>query len=535
MKKSISIVISIMLVIAMLAGCKKSQFANDYKDPSKINETQIGQQYTGTLQEIIDYVMPGYNRYFIVEQPWIAPFTQAIGKVYATGMYKVGTDASLDRWSAYYNFLAQYREFQRVYNGLSSTEKKEDSIYYITATIFLYDQTEKMVDLYGAIPFTQAGYVGQYGNDYLKSLAKFESGESIYTTMLDSLKYFANQLASITVPTSVQLVFRNQDFINLGNVELWRRYCNSLRLRMLTRVSEVPAFQQRYQSEIQAILADTSKYPLVLTNGNNIQVNVFNASGAFDNKETEGWNQGIGSTGWNLDIASKSMIDFMNANNDPRRRVLFQTNSSGVYQGLNDSWTTLQQTDSINSGAVSVYNRTTFDDNLYYPGVLITAAEVNFDLAEYYLRKDGYTSPLAKSYYDTGIAESINFHFAMQALSQNSSRGGIAAPLAQTDITNYLKEEGINWDNAASDSDALKLIACQRWIHFNIVQNIQNWSDYRRLGIPVLTFPDDNSSTQPRPPVRFPYPPSEAALNTANYNQVKSQDNLNTKIFWDIH
>lgn len=535
MKKTILLIINIMLVVAILSSCKKSEFADFYKDPSKINTTQIGQQYTGALQEFLHWIMPGYTKYFTVEQPWIAPFTQSIGKVNGTGMYKVGTDASGDLWNGYYDFLAQYREFQRVYDNLSAAEKKADSIYYITATIFMYGQTEKMVDLYGAIPWSQAGYVGQYGNDYLKALAKFDSGPDIYTTMLDSLKYFANQLSTISVPTNVEETFRNQDFINFGDIGLWQRYCNSLRLRMLLRVSEVPAFQQRYNSDIPAILDNPSQYPVVLTNDSDIQIKVVSYTGAFANKESEGWNQGIGSTGWNLDITSKAMVDFMNANNDPRRRVLFQPDSSGGYKGLDASWTTQQQNDSINSGVISVYNRTTFDDNLYYPGVMITASEVDFILAEYYLRHDGYKSAEAKYYYNNGIEQSINFHFAMQKLSQNSSRGGFAAPVTQAEINNYLLEPGVNWDNATSDSDALKLIAYQRWIHFNIVQNIQNWSGYRRLGLPLLNFPTDNSSTQTMPPLRFPYPSDEAILNSANYSQVKSQDNLNTKIFWDTH
>jgi hypothetical protein len=534
MKKAISVILSMVLVVLLLASCKKSEFARDYKDPSKINTTQIGQQYTGAIQKILSYVMPGYTRYFTVEQPWIAPFTQSIGKVRSTGMYKIGTNAAGDRWSAYYNFLAQYREFQRVYNALSPSERKDDSIFYITAAIFMYDQTEKAVDLWGDIPWTEAGYVGQYGNDYLKALAKFDSGEGIYTTMLDSLKYFADQLASISVPTSVQLIFRDQDFINFGNIDAWRRYCNSLRLRMLMRVSGVDAFQQRAANGIQAILSDPEKYPLVLTNDENIQVNVLNSSGAFAAKEAEGWNQGIGSSGWNLDIASKSMIDFMNANADPRRRVLFERNSSGVYRGLDDSWATVQQTDSINTGAISIYNRTTFDDNLYYPGVLITASEVNFILAEYYLGKDGYKSAEAKSYYDNGVEQSIKFHFAMQALSKNNSRGGTAAPLTPAEISAYLLENDVNWDNALDDADALRKIAYQKWIHFNIVQNIQNWSEYRRLGLPVLVFPDDVSGTQKRPPLRFPYSTSEASLNAANYEQVKNNDNLNTRVFWDV-
>lgn len=528
--KKLPVIIGTLLVAAfMYTGCTKADFANAYADPSKISETQIGQIYTGALQSILGYVMPSYWRYFVIEQPWIAPFTQARGLVVAPGEYKVGNGASNDRWSAYYNFLAQYREFQHVYYSMTPQEQSDNKIYYITATIYMYNQTEEAVDLWGDIPWSQAGYVGQYGNDYLKSLAKFDSAPDIYKTMLDTLQIYADELSSIQVPQTVQLQFRNQDFINFGDLTAWMRYCNSLRLRLLTRVSGVSQFSQRYSDEVQQMLSNPSKYPLALTNDQNIQVNVLNNNGQIN---SDGWNQGIGSQGWNLDISSKAMIDFMNANNDPRRRVLFEPNVNGIYEGLDPFWNSKEQQDSINAGVISIYNRTTFDDNQYYPGVLITSAEVNFLLAEYQLRKNGISDPMAKTYYNNGITQSILFHFATQALSKNSSRGGVAAPVTQNEIDTYLQEGGVSWDSAVDVQDAMARIANQRWVNFNIVQNIQNWSEYRRTGLPILSFPVDNSSTQTQPPSRFPYSTSEISLNTANYQKVASEDNLNTKIFW---
>lgn len=532
MKKLLISLISLSLIISGFTGCSKSDFAKDYKDPSKVNAAQIGQIYTGALQSILKYIRPEYRRYFVIEQPWIAPFTQSIGKVQSTGMYKVGTGASDERWSDYYKFLAQYREFQKVYEALSDKQQQDNRIYYITATVFMYDQTEKMVDLYGDIPWSEAGYVAEYGNDYLKARAKFDPAAEIYSTMLDSLKIFADELSMLTVPTSVQLTFRNQDFINLGDVDLWKRYCNSLRLRMLTRVSGVAAFQQRYNDEVQSIVANPQKYPIVLTDDDNIQVDVVNLSGAI---KSDGWDQGIGSDGWNLDIASKSMMDFMNSNDDPRLRVLFEKNNDGIYKGLDNFLASSDADDLINDGKISIYNRTTFDGNDYYPGVLITASEVNFILSEYYLNKNGVGDANAKMYYNNGIKESIIFHFNTQKLSQNTSLAGIADTIKPSEISAYLNESTVKWDNAGSKQDAIALIANQRWVHFNIVQNTQNWCSQRRLDMPVLTFPTDNAGTQSNPPVRFPYSTSEISFNNQNYQKVADQDNLNTKIFWDMN
>jgi hypothetical protein len=37
------------------------------------------------------------------------------------------------------------------------------------------------------------------------------------------------------------------------------------------------------------------------------------------------------------------------------------------------------------------------------------------------------------------------------------------------------------------------------------------------------------------PPSRWIYPNSERVYNTDNYNTVSGEDNLTTKIFWDVN
>ena len=71
-----------------------------------------------------------------------------------------------DLWFNYYNTLAQYRELQKVYNSKTAAEQADHKFFMTIATIYLYDQTQSMVDLYGAIPFTEAGMVSNKDGDY---------------------------------------------------------------------------------------------------------------------------------------------------------------------------------------------------------------------------------------------------------------------------------------------------------------------------------------------------------------------------------
>jgi hypothetical protein len=80
----------------------------------------------------------------------------------------------------------------------------------------------------------------------------------------------------------------------------------------------------------------------------------------------------------------------------------------------------------------------------------------------------------------------------------------------------------------------LKPIATQKWIHFSVVQPLESWAEIRRLDAPAFSFEVDNANAQKQPPYRWIYAASEQTYNTANYETVKSKDNLATKIFWDV-
>lgn len=161
---------------------------------------------------------------------------------------------------------------------------------------------------------------------------------------------------------------------------------------MLTRVSDVPAYQARASAEIKAITADVAKYPIVATNADNIQINVYNLSSDIHSK---GFRTGL--EDWEGNLAGKVMIDHMKANTDPRLRAMFEpgANAGGVYNGLDPMATSSAQSALVAGGTLAIYNRSTISRNEYFPGVLINAPEVSFLLSEYYLKSGNNTSAKA--------------------------------------------------------------------------------------------------------------------------------------------
>lgn len=528
MKKILSITMLTLSLGVLIVSCKKSTFEDSYTDPSKISNTTVEKQFTGMIFTNREYVVPSYWNYFVVLRTSVNHYTQSVGWANTPGQYAANGAGITDRWNNYYNFLSQYRELQKVYSKLPAAEQADKKIYMIAAAIYFYDHTQKVVDLHGDIPWSVAGMLSTNGGDYNASYAKYDVAEDIYTKMLDELKTAADELSAITVPAPILTGFQTQDLVNKGNLMLWRKYCNSLRLRMLTRVSGVTSFKARASQEMGAILADAAKYPVVTGNDDMIMLKVYDLGSDINAK---GFRTGL--EDWNGNIAGKLMIDRMNATADPRLRVMYEpgANAGTTYTGLNQQLDGGVQTDLINGGTIAIYNRSTLSRNEYFPGVLITAAEVSFLKAEYYLSAGNDGS--AKTAYETGITQSVNFYYWLRTLSKDATAPALT-PLNNSEITAYIAKPTVSWTGAASTTAKLSLIATEKWEHYSVVQPLESWAEVRRLNAPALTFPTDASSNQQQPPNRWIYPSSEVAYNGANYQAVKAEDNQQAKIFWDV-
>lgn len=527
MKKILIIIAAAFLVIN--TSCTKADFKDAYPDPSKISTTTVEKQFSGFLASNREYVIPYYWNYFVVLRTTLTRYTQAVGWVNAAGQYVPGEAGIGAYWSTYYTLMAQYRELEKVYAAASAEDKTAKRIYMIASTIYLYDHTQKLVDLHGDIPFSEAGMLSTNGGDYANSLPKYDKAEDIYTTMLDDLKGFSDELNSITVQAAIQTGFNTQDIVNKGNITKWKKYCNSLRLRMLTRVSGVSAFQSRANTEIAAILANPSSYPVISANTENVQIDIFNQSTPINSQQFQ-----TGLEDWNGNLASKVMMDHMNANSDPRLRVVFEPGATaeGVYKGLDPLLTANAQQSLVDGGTIAIYNRSTISRNDYFPGELMNAAEVSFLVAEHYLKAGNAAA--AKTAYETGISQSVKNFYQIRTLSNDNTAGDLT-PTDDAEIAAYIAMPQISWAGAATDADKLKLITTQKWIHFNVIQPYESWAEQRRTNSPVFSFQVDNTNPQTLPPSRWIYTSNENTYNTENYNAVRSNDKLTNKIFWDVN
>ncbi|PPK87758.1 SusD-like starch-binding protein associating with outer membrane [Neolewinella xylanilytica] len=522
-----------MLFGALLAcsfSCTEDDLADAYAEPSRIAETTVDKQFTGVLVAGQDYIVPNYTNYFVVLRGTLNPWTQSIGVSNSPNQYVPGSSGVESFWNNYYEVLAQYREMQRIYNNLDPAAQEDRAIFRLAAATYMHYETQRAVDLFGFLPYFDAGMLSTNAGNYSESYASFDSGSDIYTFMLDDLQAIADELASVELSPGVAASFTSQDIINGGDVMLWRRFTNSLRMRMLMRVVEAPEFSSRATAELSEIIGNSERFPTVETGEQNIMIDVFDPTSTINSR---GFRDGINSAGWDGDDASQALIDLLLESNDPRLELLFEPGTEspdGAYLGIDPLLDGSEQQQLVNDGLIAFYNRRTFSENEYFPGLLFSAAETSFLLAEYYARTgDGEAAVTA---YETGIRQSIDFYLYVNSVS-SASTGVVVEEVSDADYQALIESEPVQMTPGQSTEDKIQLIARQKWLHFNIVQPYENWAEVRRLDYPTLGFWTDNSSTQPLPPSRWTIPGREITYN-ANYSEVSGEDKLTNTLFWDV-
>ena len=523
MKRYILIMGLCIASLIYTTSCQKSAFDDYYRDPSKVTEATVERQFTGMIYSYRQLIVPEYGNLFVTLRPTIFRYLRIAGWINEANHLVPGGAAIEDRWSRYYEGLAQYKELISIYEKSVEVEQQEKRIFYLAAKVLFYDQTQQTVDLYGDIPWSQAGLLSTNNSDYQSSYPAYDRATDIYTTMLDDLNEISAELKTITLSEAMTERFKMQDLINNGDVGLWEKYCNSLRLRMLMRVSESSEFSARAAQELAEVTAE----PLIMTNEENAQLDIYSLDG--NSIHTDGIRGAFEAEGWLANLAGKRMVDHMLENEDPRLPFIFEpgAEADGEFKGLDQSLTSSEQTDLARGGTISIFNRSTVSRNQYFPGILFSATETNLLLAEYY-QKNGNPSS-AKNAFENSVEASVDLYRQIRDASADNTVAAPGAP-TPTQVNTYLAN--LDWDGA---SNKIELIATQQWIHFGIIQTVQAWSEIRRHDYPTFEFRVQNSDIQKTVPVKFNLPPSESTYNSENYNAVRDQDNVNTKLFWDIN
>ena len=358
---------------------------------------------------------------------------------------------------------------------------------------------QNMTDYWGAIPFTE----GAMGEDGIIQ-PNYDSQQAVYAGLIALLEN-ANTLLAAD-----QGIVTNADIWFGGDIMAWRKFANSLHLRVAIRMSNVD--QAGAAAEISKILASPTTYPILASNADMVALQWDGSS------YREPWMSN--STGRDDHAMAQKLVDDMLAINDPRLpEYAHPATADGQYRGVIVGIAEANEGDFQLSEISRIGTRyRDTPDGLSY---VMRYSEVMFIIAEAYER--GLATGTAQTAYEAGITASLAEHGVDAA--------GIAA---------YLAEPDVEWDNAtgALGYSNLEKIYYQKWISL-FKQGNEAWAETRRTDIPVLPHAPGSpyiTNGFDRPPFRWPYPVEEYTYNKAVVEAFDDGivDNFwGTQMWWD--
>ena len=533
-KQVLYIITIVILVTTSLTGCRK-KLADLYYDPDQTTQPSIEQFFTQLINN--NRVRPSYweMRTFVVMHTGI--YTQSVSYLNAITAYQQNANYTQDKWNDFYRagttekgsggVMALYRLIEKLYGSITNeSEKANMEVFLMAARIVLYDQTSQIVDMWGDIPYSEAGSVNT--SDQIV-MAKFDQAADIYNSIIDGLKDAANYFSNLQISTTAQSLFSKQDILLGGQLDKWQRYANSIRLRLLMRISYFD--EAKAKTEVLNMLNNPSLYPLA------------DGSSTYTPATTDILLQQLSLHNDDLHLALTEVFNYsapdyllntvMKPCNDPRIPVLFDKYGRTVgnqfipntdYNGLPVNLTAEAQQQSL--GSYAIVDSATFLYNTSLPGIVITASEVNFLKAEAFERWGGGDAAAA---YETAVRQSVIFYYYLNGLNK-TTRTPLSLP-ADAAIDAFLQTDPIKYTGTSDEK--LAKIWVQKWVHFGFLQSIESWAEYRRTKYPQLKFYPSTLPGYELPPSRLVYPASETSYN-ANYASVKSKDIRTGKIFWDM-
>ncbi|MCP9766905.1 SusD/RagB family nutrient-binding outer membrane lipoprotein [Lacihabitans sp. LS3-19] len=341
---------------------------------------------------------------------------------------------------------------------------------------------QKMTDVWGDIPYTEA----LKGNENFQPV--YDTQESIYKSLVTELQESASQ-----IQVSEKGVVG--DIIYNGDMAMWKKFANSLLLRVGMRMSEVDA------AAAKAAVTSALAGGVLTSNDENATYKHLS--------DANNWNPYYDHFLTRTDYAiSNTLTDKMLAKNDPRLPVFADPAPApldkaatyvGMPYGVNNTIAGSITNDEISFPGIAVRSA----KSLYY---YMTYSEVLFNQAEAAAR--GWTS---------GDAEAL-FKSAISASMEQWGVDGTAYLAAATyDATNWKKSIGE-----------------EKWVSL-YTQGQEAWNEWKRLDYPVLQRAP-NATLDREIPRRRGYTSSEFQLNKVNYEAALARqgpDEMETKTWWD--
>jgi hypothetical protein len=436
--------------------------------------------------------------------------------------YKFTNDFHVGIWNALYANANNYEIM------INKAAESGAGTYEAIGRIMKSHCFQMLTDVYGNIPYSDA-FKGTAA-----ATPKYDKAIDVYKGI------FADLDAAIALLNNAQATeaaknpdIATADLVYGGSATLWKKFANTLRLRMLVHL------YNGVNTQTIAPGIDVAA-----------QVAKITSDGYIGAGETADINPGFTGTkpqpyyrffvtseagaGSQRDWARASLyaIDYYNWNGDPRINRFYVPTSSG-HHGIEFGTP-------AGAGVPTGGDLSTVRGPGLSPGGansaawILTATESLFIQAEARQRGIITTGPTAKTLLNAGIVES----FVSLGLTAAQGNAYITANATYPDV---------DYDAAPRNgySGGLYTILSQKWFGLNSIAPYEIWTDYRRTGIVYgvggLFDPGPTISVDPgvpanaKIPVRLFYPQNEYNYNAANVALEGTINVTTSRIFWDLN
>lgn len=418
-----------------------------------------------------------------------------------------------------YDYRATWADY--LYNGWYSELTNFKDIYKYASDQLNYNESymgislicqswiySMLTDTYGDIPYSQSNQA----KDSSIYEPVFDAQKDIYLDIFKKLEE-ANTLLS----KGTAIVGAN-DPVYSGDIAKWRKFGNSLYLRLLLRLSGKAEVADACIAKIKDIVeVNAAGYPVIANNGESAILR-WTGVGPYSSpylsvREQDFRAPGLGSF----------FIDHLSAWNDPRIDIpTYGTKSinrwgiapySGTFQGIPSGYSPGENP----VRKAYFYSNTSTSSLMTEPltGMIMNYAELQFILAE--AAAKGWISGSAEKYYNNGALNSITLWL----------------PTWTVPITDFLAAADIEWIESATLDEKMEKIHLQKYYAL-FLTDMQQWFEYRRTGHPVLPKGPGlrNNGVMP---ARMTYPVYVQSTNPTNYKiAVANQgpDVISTQVWW---
>lgn len=429
--KKILYITLISILTTVLVGCEDWLDVNS--DPNNLSELSSPETLMPVAQLAIGNALMG----------WEMGFHGAFWSQYWTQ----------DHNSSQFKFIDRYDEddFATTYTNLvpfalndlkgMKERSEEGSGNYLVSEVLSIYTWQIATDLWGDIPYSEA-LLGEEGT----FSPKFDTQESIYTDLLSRIDVL------LAMDFSKAEITAKFDFIYGGEVRLWLAFAKSLKLKLMLRLSET----SKYNNSDALALANSGGF---ITESAMISGSIWEAKDGKRHPMLEFINAGY----FDNIIASKTFVEYLIVNNDPRIGKLYLRTSDGFYIGsLQGDYAYTGDTDG--DGIIDSqeeYSLVDFNADTDIP--LMSTWEVDFYLAEVYARANDNIK--AKQYYNAGVQASLDYW-------------GISGSI--TGAGEYAE-----WPNGTVEEN-IKAIAMQKWVAYCKLQHIEAFFERNRTKYPSV-------------------------------------------------